>query len=117
MRAILLIDHGSRREAANRLVEWVAEQVRASEPDAHVAIAHLELAPPTIAEGYDACIAAGANEIVVVPFFLASGRHTERDVPAAVSAAAARHAGTTYRITPPLGPDAKLVDIVLARIA
>ncbi len=73
-RAILLVDHGSRRPEANRVVEALAEALRgraaeqvAAEvqrraPDCVVRTAHLEVAPPSIGEGIDACVQAGAEE-------------------------------------------------------
>ena len=49
-------------------------------------VAHLEIAPPGIGEGIDACVAAGATEIVVHPYFLSPGRHTSHDIPRQVEA-------------------------------
>ncbi len=115
-RAILLVDHGSRREQANALLDAVAERVRERAPDRIVRTAHLELAHPTIAEGIDACVAAGAGEIVVHPYFLAPGSHTPRDIPERVAAAAARHPELRVRISDPLGMHAKLVDVILERV-
>ena len=115
-RAILLVDHGSRREQANALLDAVAEQVRERAPDCIVQTAHLDLAHPTIAEGIDACVAAGAGEIVVHPYFLGPGSHTTRDIPERVAATAARHPELRVRISDPLGLHAKLVDVILERV-
>jgi len=115
-RAILLVDHGSRREQANALLDAVAERVRDRAPDCIVRTAHLDLAHPTIAEGIDACVAAGAGEIVVHPYFLGPGSHTTRDIPERVAAAAARHPELRVRISDPLGLHAKLVDVILERV-
>ena len=72
-RAILLVDHGSRRPAANALLEDIATKLRERVPDRVVQVAHMELAEPSIADGIAACVAAGAREIVVHPYFLAPG--------------------------------------------
>jgi sirohydrochlorin ferrochelatase len=114
-RAILLVDHGSRSAAANRVVEAVARRLRRRLSGAVVEIAHLDLAAPTIADGVAACAAAGATEIVVHPFFLAPGTHVRRDVPRQARDAARRH-GVRVRVTAPLGADDALVDVILARI-
>jgi sirohydrochlorin ferrochelatase len=116
MHAVLLVDHGSRVESANAALEAVAEELRLRLPDRCVRAAHLELARPSIAEGIDACVAAGATEIVVHPYFLCPGRHTHEDLPRQVGAAAARHPHVRVRLTPALGPDAKLVDLIVERI-
>jgi sirohydrochlorin ferrochelatase len=115
-RAILLVDHGSRSAAANRVVAALARKLRRRLPGAIVHFAHMEVAPPTIAEAVDACVAAGAREIVVQPYFLAPGIHSTRDVPALARAAARRHRGVRVRVTAPLGSHDLLVDIVLDRV-
>ena len=115
-RAILLVDHGSRVAEANAALEQIAEQLRARLPDRIVRVAHLEIAPPDIGEGIDACVAAGAREIVVHPYFLSPGRHTSHDIPRQVEEAAARHPGVRIRLTPALGPHAKLLDVIVERV-
>ena len=114
--AILLVDHGSRRPEANAQLEALAERVRARVRDRFVTVAHMELSEPSIAQAIEACVAAGAEEIVVHPFFLGPGSHTTRDIPRLVADAAALHAGVRARVGPPLGLDEKLVDLVLERI-
>jgi len=115
-RAILLVDHGSRRSEANDLLAQMAEQVALRVPDSAVFFAHMELASPTIAEGVAACAAAGADEIVVQPYFLGPGSHTTHDIPRLVREAAAAHPGLRVAISEPLGAHPKLVDVILDRI-
>ena len=115
-RAIVIVDHGSRAPAANRAIVALAKKLKRRLPGAIVHCAHMEIAPPTIADAIDACVADGAREIVVHPFFLAPGAHSRRDVPALARAAARKHRGVRVRITRPLGGHDLLVDIVLDRI-
>ena len=42
---------------------------------------HLEIVEPDIPAGIAACVAAGATEVVVHPYFLGPGRHTTSDIP------------------------------------
>ena len=115
-RAVLLVDHGSRVAEANATLDAVAAQLRERLPDRLVRVAHLELEPPGIGEAIDACVAEGAHEIVVHPYFLAPGRHTSRDIPQQVERAAARHPGVSVRVTAALGPHAKLLDVIVERV-
>lgn len=115
-RGILLVDHGSRAAEANALVEEVARLVRARLADRLVAVAHLGLASPGVAEGVDGLVAAGAREIVVMPYFLAPGLHGVRDIPALAQACAVRHPGVRVRVAAPLGLHPGLVDAVLDRV-
>lgn len=115
-RAIVLVDHGSRSPTANRVVATLARKLRRRVPGCIVHFAHMELAAPTIAEAIDACVADGAREIVVHPYFLAPGLHSTRDVPALARAAARKHRGVRVRISAPLGTHDALVDVVLERV-
>ena len=115
-RAILLVDHGSRRPEANALLEEIAERIRPRVPERVVAVAHLELAKPDIAEGIDICVAKGATEIVVHPYFLGPGRHTRDDIPAHVKRAAENHPDVQILTSEPLGAHDALIDVVLDRV-
>jgi len=112
---VLLVDHGSRSPAANRVVATVARRLARRLPDRIVRFAHMEIAAPTIPDGIAACAAAGATEIVVHPFFLAPGVHGRRDVPR-LARDAARRLGVRVRVSPPLGVHDALVDVILERI-
>ena len=114
--AILLVDHGSRRPEANAQLDALADAVRARDPGRFVTVAHMELAEPDIAAGIAACVEAGANAVVVHPYFLGPGSHTSHDVPRLVEAACQQYPELSVRISAPLGLHAKIVDVVLERI-
>ncbi len=116
-RAILLVDHGSRRAEANALLEEIAAQIRERAAGSIVEVAHLEIAEPGIAQGIEACVKKGATRIVVHPFFLGPGRHTSEDIPAQVERAARRHPNVRIRISEPLGNHAALIDVILDRVS
>ena len=114
--ALLLIDHGSTRDDANDLLPKVARMVREMSDLEIVCYAHMELAEPTIQQGFDTCVAAGATEVIVHPYFLGPGRHSVSDIPRMVAEAAAKHAGVSYRLTEPLGLDPKIGELILKRV-
>jgi sirohydrochlorin ferrochelatase len=82
-----------------------------------VRAAHMELARPSLPEAIAACVAEGAREIVVHPYFLAPGRHATRDIPALAREAETQHPGIVVRVTEPLGLHPGLEEAVLARLA
>lgn len=116
-RALLLIDHGSRREGANAVLVQVAEIIRRHPEFPVVHYAHMEIAEPTITQGFDACVADGAQEVIVHPYFLAPGDHFNDTVPRLVGEAAAKHPGIRWTITEPLGLHQKLCEVVLERVS
>lgn len=116
MRAILLIDHGSRRAEANAMLDEVAARVRARMGDAAIVeIAHMEIAEPTIARGFARCVERGASVVVAHPFMLSPGRHVQEDLPRMVAEAAAQHDGVDFVLASPLGTHDGVIDAVVAR--
>lgn len=116
---IILVDHGSRLDESNRLVETVAVafQARFADQWSIVEPAHMELAEPSIATAYGRCVSRGATEIVVLPYFLGPGRHWTTDIPALTAAAAKCHPGTTFRIAPTLGLDDLMLELLQKRLS
>lgn len=116
MRAIILVDHGSRHAAANQTLLDVVELVRVEVgKDWLVVAAHMEIEPPTVAGAIADCVAQGAREIVVQPYFLALGRHASEDIPRLVKEVATAHPGVTFRVAEPLGVHPLLAKLVAQR--
>lgn len=116
MKAVLLIDHGSVRDEANRMLADVAALVqRVAGDGVIVKFAHMELAEPTVAEGFAECVRSGASEVIAFPYMLSPGKHSTRDIPRMVAEAAATHPGIGYRVTEAFGLSDKLAEVVLER--
>ena len=114
---LLIVDHGSRRKESNDLLRRLAGMMRERFGLDIVHYAHMELGEPTIAQGFDACVAEGAEEVIVHPYFLGPGRHVTIDIPDLVREAAGRHPGVAFRITEPLGVHPKIGEVIVERIA
>lgn len=115
-RALLIVDHGSKRREANDMLPKVAEMLRKKSDFRIVSHAHMELAEPSIQQAFDACVVAGAKEIIVHPYFLGPGRHSTHDIPRMVAEAAAKHPGVSFLITEPLGLHTKIGEVILERV-
>lgn len=117
-RMLLIVAHGSRRQASNDEVRELGERVRRLNThgidDVHVAF--LELAEPGIPEVLAHCVAAGANEIVVFPYFLAAGTHVAADIPEHIDAFCARQPQVKVTLTPHLGASATLPQAILGMV-
>ncbi|HZM98179.1 MAG TPA: uroporphyrinogen-III C-methyltransferase [Pyrinomonadaceae bacterium] len=114
-KAVLVVGHGSRREEANEDVRRAAQRIRECGRLPLVVAAFLEIAHPTIAEGFAQLVELGAKHVVVHPYFLSPGRHTRGDIPVEVRAAASRCA-VTYQITEPLAAHPRVIDASIERI-
>ncbi|MDA1192075.1 MAG: cobalamin biosynthesis protein CbiX [Candidatus Poribacteria bacterium] len=113
---IVIVDHGSKRDAANRMLEVVVEMARARGVYDVIEVAHMELAEPTIAQAFARCVEQGAQRVIVHPYFLSPGRHSQSDIPRMAREAAARFPRVQVAVTEPLGLDERLIDVTLTRI-
>ena len=114
--AVLLVDHGSRRGEANELLDEVAALVkRRLGSGSIVEPAHMEIAEPTIAQGFTRCVEQGATLVVVHPFMLAPGKHVTEDLPRLIAEAAGTHDGVAFTMAASLGTHSGVIDAVLDR--
>ena len=114
--ALVIVDHGSRREESNQLLERLAAAFQESMGLPIVEPAHMELAEPSISTAFHRCVNRGAERIVVFPYFLGPGRHWDEDIPRLASAASAHCGGIPYLITAPLGLDDLMLQLIRKRI-
>src|SRR6476620_11761507 len=69
MRSILIIDHGSTRSEANHMLSCVANLVQQMVGDGVIVRhAHMEIAEPSIPNGFAECVQAGADEVIAFPY-------------------------------------------------
>ena len=115
---IIIVDHGSRREESNRMLEQVATlfHQRFSEQYDIVEPAHMEMAEPSIATAYAKCVERGAERVVICPFFLGPGKHWTQDIPQLTAEAAMQFPGTRFHITQTLGIDDLILDLLQKRV-
>ena len=114
-RAIIIVDHGSTRPAANRMLDEVVALVQRRSGDA-VYPAHMEIAEPSLGAAFDAAVAAGADFVFVFPYFLSPGQHSREDIPRMCAQAAARHPGVAWHCCGPIGPDPLMADLIVGRV-
>ena len=115
MQALVLIAHGSRRQASNQEVKELAVRLQHSASDRYSLIkaGFLELASPSIPEAIESCIASGASSVVVVPYFLAAGRHVAEDIPGIVKPLAQQHPQVAIRIAEHIGLSDSMTGVIL----
>ena len=113
--AWIVIDHGSRQAEANEIAVGLSREIQQRRPETIVTHAHMDIASPTLEEAVESCMERGAEEILVLPYFLSPGRHTQETIPDQVAALAARYPDLVFRVAGPLGLHPKLVDVLCER--
>ncbi len=115
--AVVLVDHGSRREESNQLLLEVVAAYWRHADWAIVEPAHMELAEPSIAAAFERCVERGAELVIVFPYFLGPGRHWDTDIPQLAAEAAEACGGVRHWVTAPLGLHELLLRVIDDRIA
>lgn len=115
MNSLLLVAHGSRREASNDEIRSLTESLRhkADNCFTDVGCAFLELAGPSIPDGIKECIARGASRVTVFPYFLSAGRHVASDIPAEVNRVVDEYPNIEITIAPYLGAAGTMGELIL----
>lgn len=112
---LILFAHGSRREAWRSPLEALAARLgeRLGRPDG-VALAYLELCPPTLGEAAATAAAEGVERLRVLPLFMSGGGHVARDLPPLVESARAACPGLVIEVLPALGEHPLVLDALAA---
>lgn len=103
--ALLVVSHGSRRPQSNAEVVRLTEKMQPLLGQRFISVqaAFLELAEPSIPDGIQAAIDAGAEQVLVLPYFLAAGRHVAEDIPGIVAEFSDKNPQAKVKLIPHLG--------------
>ena len=116
-RAVIIIGHGSKQRGFQAAMERVAAALRRGRRFGVVLCAYLEITKPLIPEAIGRCVQKGAKEIIVLPYFLLTGRHVEQDIPRIAAEARKKYKGKArIKLAPYLGYHGKIVEVVKQRI-
>ena len=113
-KALIIVAHGSRKDSSNEEVKALGEKVKCLQ-DKHytfVMTAFLEFAAPSLEESMLSCINKGASEIVILPYFLASGNHVTRDIPEVVQKIQASYPQVKITLKEHLGSASGMVSLL-----
>ncbi|WP_062464301.1 sirohydrochlorin chelatase [Demequina soli] len=105
--------HGTRDEDGQAAIRRLVEDVRAALPETDVREAFVDVHGPFVAdvvEAIDTAPAGAGTAAVVVPLLLGGGYHVYHDIAEAV------HGRDDIVAATALGPDTRLIDIVMERI-
>ncbi|MBT3192388.1 MAG: CbiX/SirB N-terminal domain-containing protein [Verrucomicrobia bacterium] len=118
MRALVVMAHGSRREAANGEFREMVDGMRAglSEIYDRVEAAFLDGVSPSLEEAARQLVAAGAIIVDVYPFFLNQGKHANQDIPALAAALDTEAPGCRVRVLDYFGKSDEIADTCVRHV-
>jgi sirohydrochlorin cobaltochelatase len=114
--ALLAVAHGSRDPASQAGVRELLARAAGQRPGLRTADAYVDNASPSIRGALAGLVAAGVDDIVVLPLLLTPASHSKTDVAASVQAGRRTHPGARIRYGRPLGPHPVLVDVLDRRL-
>ncbi len=114
---LILFAHGARDPRWAAPFDEVARRVREARPGLRVALAYLELMPPTLAEAGAQLARDGCARITVLPMFLGSGGHVRRDLPLLVQTLREAWPGVRVDLLDPIGEQPTVLDAMAGAAA
>ncbi len=113
IKALLIVAHGSRKKESNIEIHELANNIASkSNAFAIVESCFLEIAKPSIPEGLETCVNKNASEILIMPYFLAAGRHVIEDIPHIVNEEKMKYHKISIKLLPYFGSNPDIVDIL-----
>ncbi|HED12493.1 MAG TPA: cobalamin biosynthesis protein CbiX [Gammaproteobacteria bacterium] len=115
---LLIVAHGSRRQASNDQIRKLAIALSTCNNPAYcqVVAAFLELEAPSITAAIAQHVLQGARNIVVLPYFLAKGRHVEEDIPAQIRMSRTQFPEVTITLAAHLGAATEMTDLIFTHL-
>ncbi len=114
MKAWILFGHGARNAEWAQPFHRIREAMLDRAPGLAVELGFLELMRPSFDESVDCLVGRGATRIVVVPVFMAPGRHVQKDLPQMAANAMDRHPGLEIEISACVGEASTVVGAMAA---
>jgi len=119
---VFLLGHGSRLPYNKEMVDMHAEMLR--DKGYIVYTAFNEMTDPMIEDAMRAMVSDGAEEVIALPLFVASGKHTEQDIPLklGIPEGYGVHVSTKYgrkvtiRYNEPFGDDPGVTQVLLLKL-
>ncbi len=116
MNAILLIGHGSLKQASGAAMIRLAALLRKRGVVPIATAAFLNFSKPTFQDGLEHCIKKGATNIYIQPYFLIDGYYVNTALKKLVEEAQSNYPELTITMGKPFGVQDVLSDIIIKRI-
>lgn len=117
MEAVLYICHGSRvKEASDQAISFIEKCMKINGFKGIQEYSFLELADPSIEEGFRKCVEKGASTIYIVPVLLLTAAHAKKDIPEVLEKISLKYPHVQMKYGKPIGVHPQMVKIVADKI-
>ncbi len=117
-KVLLVVAHGSRQQTSNDQIRQLVARLSAHNDPLYSEIlpAFLEFEEPSITMAIGQQVDKGVREIVVLPYFLANGRHVKEDIPAQIRISQAQFPDVNITLAGHLGAAAGMPDLIFKHL-
>jgi sirohydrochlorin ferrochelatase len=114
MKTLILIAHGSRLAQSNDEVRELTAKLRDRNAGRYdrVECAFLELAEPPIPLAIDQAVIGGSSQVILLPYFLASGTHVSTHIPEIVALKQTQYPHVALELKPYVGAADSMLDLL-----
>ena len=102
---LILLAHGSRDPHWRGSLETLARTVDLEMPAEDVRVAFMQFEGPTLQEVVAEAVDSGHETLRLLPLFMASAGHVDKDIKPVVAELARAHPGVDFVLLPPVGED------------
>jgi len=109
---LILIAHGSRDAGWRGSLEALAESVRSRNGLEEIRLAFMQFTGPTLPEVVKEAWADGVRDFRILPLFMASAGHVDKDIRPLLEELALRFPGSALHLLAPIGENPRFHDLV-----
>jgi len=113
MSVLILLAHGSRDPRWRASVENLGRVVNRRLPAEEVRVAFMQFVGPTLPEAVEAAVRDGHRKANLLPLFMASAGHVDKDIKPMVSDLAREHPEIELNLMTPVGEDDLFCDLII----
>ncbi|MFT9076805.1 sirohydrochlorin chelatase [Ethanoligenens sp.] len=116
MKGVLILAHGSREDDTEKTMDSIACMVKETLPGTIIETAYLQFRKCNLENGLENLIHQGADDILLIPYFLFSGVHIRHDIPAEIDSFLQNRKDVKITMGNTLGADHRLAEVLVDRI-
>ncbi|MGW8265645.1 MAG: sirohydrochlorin chelatase [Longimicrobiales bacterium] len=109
---LILIAHGSRDPAWRASLEGLTREVRSASPGEEVQLVYMQFTGPTLPDVVEEGWKRGVRRFRILPLFMASAGHVDKDIRPLVGELAQRFPGITLELLTPVGESPLFPELV-----
>lgn len=113
MKALILFSHGSVLCGAGQTLFALARRLEARGEAPIVEVGFLNYSEPTFEDAFEKCVARGATQIVIAPYFLVAGYFVKVSLPPKIAAMSAKFPDVEVKVAEAIKQHELLADAII----